>query len=287
MVPTTSTTTPSIYSSVKVAPKRSPVKNEAIGETPFCLNTEECPGERHYLKDCTKTESAKKKELYDYLRKKRKEKPTAAKVSGAIPESIVPGPDRYNGTLADVFPVVVNGDYGADHSALSETHLKLCANNGVFVNILPLQKPIEMRLAAEAAGSIVNKSFNHIFASRKARITTTIETSNDPLRLRNVECLVFKEEMTEVLLSRPLLQSIGFDLDKHLRDKKMFFMTLTTLTFVLIPITILPLYRCPKNLIRPILKLFFLGRLSKLMTLYPWKTIYFTKMMARLCRNPR
>ena len=62
------------------------------------------------------------------------------------------------------------------------------------------------------------------FAKQEARLSLTLETNHCPLRLTNFEWLVFAEPMPEIvsdnrmiLLSRTLLQAIGFDLDEHLK----------------------------------------------------------------------
>ena len=59
-----------------------------------------------------------------------------------------------------------------------------------------------MDLAAEGR----KESFK-LIADRKARITTTLITAEGPLRLRNAEYPLSKENMPEFLLSRPLLMS--------------------------------------------------------------------------------
>ena len=110
-------------------------------------------------------------------------------------------------------PVLVNGDYGADHSALSVTHLRALHDAGIFVRSLPLKEPVFVGLALDTQNSNEQSSFK---VEQKARVSTTIETLAGPLRFRNVEFLVFEEPMPEVLLSRPVLLSIGFDLEKHL-----------------------------------------------------------------------
>lgn len=53
-------------------------------------------------------------------------------------------------------------------------------------------------------------------ASRKARVSTTIHISEGPMRLRNIEYLVLEDNMDEILLSRLVLQSFGFNLDQNL-----------------------------------------------------------------------
>ena len=47
---------------------------------------------------------------------------------------------RMKAYLADKVPVIVNGDYGADHAALSGKHLEMCAGKGIYIQVLPLSK---------------------------------------------------------------------------------------------------------------------------------------------------
>lgn len=55
-----------------------------------------------------------------------------------------------------------------------------------------------------------------VLAHIKARISLPFNTLEGPLRLRNVEFLLFDEQIDELLLSRRLLLSIVFDLERHL-----------------------------------------------------------------------
>lgn len=50
----------------------------------------------------------------------------------------------------------------------------------------------------------------------KAFLSIKFNTPQGPLRLRNVGYLFLKQPMQEVLLSRPFLNSLGLDLEKHL-----------------------------------------------------------------------
>lgn len=180
---------------------------------PDCLNPK-CP-EKHYLKDCTNSTEEQKKEFLKTFRENRKlqSRTSRAGVSNADENQELkkaPRKGLFAGKLADVVKCTVNGDYGSDHAALCEQHLQELADAGVFVSVLPLPEPVRMGLAMES---------QEVFeAKRKARISTTIQTLAGPLRFRNLEFLVFNEDMPEVLLSRPLLQAIGFNLDKHLAD---------------------------------------------------------------------
>jgi len=105
----------------------------------------------------------------------------------------------------------VCGDYGADHAAISEHHLAQVAQENVFVPILQLPEPIFMDLAIEGCDEKLQAT-----ATKKARLSLTLQLPEGPMRMRNVEFIVFREKMPEVLMSRPLLVSMGFDLDRHL-----------------------------------------------------------------------
>ena len=46
---------------------------------------------------------------------------------------VQPGTGRYAGQLEDLFDVIINSDYGADHSSLSMQHIRACNELGVEV----------------------------------------------------------------------------------------------------------------------------------------------------------
>ena len=159
-----------------------------------CLN-EECKG-AHKLKDCPNTTPEKKKEIWEKIK--------AGKTSKSL--SVLASQNdgffatgRFRGKLADKVLVIVNGDYGADRAALSEDHVRACSEAGIFVQSLLLSTPIRVELALNASDPEKTQEYR---ADRKVRISTTIDTASGPLRFRNVEYLVFKESMPEVLLSR-------------------------------------------------------------------------------------
>ena len=57
-------------------------------------------------------------------------------------------------------------------------------------------------------------------ASRSVVLSITIflPVSNIPVRIRGIEFLITDQEMNEVLLGRPFLKAIGFNLHQHLRE---------------------------------------------------------------------
>ena len=185
-------------------------------EPPLCLNDRTCAGVRHFLRDCTKTAETKKRELLDAYHKTKSDG-ALRRFKNYYAEETAAGNTttesrgRIRAKLMDKVPVWVSGDYGADHAAISVSHVTQLAEVNCFVPLLPLLNPVSMELAASGD----HLTFT-ITANQKARITTTLLTPEGPFTLRNVEFLVFPDEIPEVLLSRPLLQSLGFNLDAHL-----------------------------------------------------------------------
>ena len=180
-------------------------------DPPDCLNPK-CPG-KHYLKDCPITPPEERQPLYDAYYNRKKKSPKALKASKvtSTPPSGIGNNGRFKARLADAVDVLVNGDYGADHAAISTQHLEQLADSGVYISTLPLKKPVLFEMAVSDTSTETRE------ARAKARISTTLMTYHGPFRLRNVEYLVFDGYMTEVLLSRPILQSLGFDLASHLK----------------------------------------------------------------------
>ena len=204
-----------------------PTKAKSEGETKKsqqkilkCLNPE-C-SEHHLLKHCKNTSSDKKKALFEQYKKTKvrfeeksskprsgqssneKKDPSQEKSTSGIKAVHLPPslPDGiYSSLLMDKVPVIANGDYGADHSVLSENHLQEFAKANIFVPTLPLIKPLPISLAITGD----DKEPLTFYARKKARLSLTLNTHVGPLRLRNVEFLVFNEKLPEVLLSRPVL----------------------------------------------------------------------------------
>lgn len=189
-----------------------PQQEKTAPVVPLCLNTQICK-ERHLLKDCTLTTPEKRRKL---LQEHYKNMPAKSRLNSILFDGADTVPTmhgRYNAKLADKIDVIVNGDTGADCCAISESHLQQCADQGIFVQVLPLALPVIVSLALGASHGQEEVRYE---AKKKARISTTLALPVGPLRLRNVEYLVFEQHMPEILLARPVLKSMGFDLDAHL-----------------------------------------------------------------------
>ena len=81
---------------------------------------------------------------------------------------------------------------------------------GVRVKVVQLDKQMQLQPALKISPEIP------FTASSTVKIDIRICLPCGPFRLRNVEFLITDQDMNEVLLGRPLLKCIDFDLDKHL-----------------------------------------------------------------------
>lgn len=112
-------------------------------------------------------------------------------------------------TLADTVDVVVSGDFEADYGALSKYQYDSCSETSVFVHLLP-PKNIHPALGAEDEDDLPTVS-----AKQMNCTSSILFTTDETLRLCDVEWPVFEEPMFEILLSRLLHRALGFDLDEH------------------------------------------------------------------------
>jgi hypothetical protein len=164
------------------------------------------------------SEEDKEKLLADYRSKKDREpgkkrsKLAAARAEHSQGSTADPTKGRYKVRLAECVEVVALGDYGADYSAISKDLLQQLTTTGYNVGMYQLPKPIKLAAYVKStrAGDI------EITADRMVRMNIVISLPCGPLRLRRVEFLVVDQEMDEVLLGRPLLATLGFDLTSHL-----------------------------------------------------------------------
>lgn len=181
-----------------------------------CLNPE-C-SEKHRLKDCKITDAIKKKELYNkYFESNKKNlKVLSKKADGLIEENTPnPGDGRYRVTLEGEVNAVALGDYGADVSVISEDVFKeICAKGEPEWE--HLNEPVVFELACSSKAETEDR----FKANKKTTLSILIHLpgSNLPVRLRGVEFHVCDSPMKEVLLGRPFLKAIGFDLQAHLES---------------------------------------------------------------------
>ena len=99
------------------------------------------------------------------------------------------------------------GDSGADESAIPRELLQ-DGNVQYQRSYEKLYKPLKVRT--------VTPDHPCLTAVGRGKFNITISLPCGPLRLRKVPFLVVEDKMDEVILGRPLLKSLGFDLDEHL-----------------------------------------------------------------------
>lgn len=93
---------------------------------------------------------------------------------------------------------------------------KKACHNVPVVSLEETTSPVKFSLAVKNT----NKAQEELVATNtlKLNIMIILPGSNIPVRIRDVTFLVFDQEMDVVLLGRPLLRSLGFDLKKHLES---------------------------------------------------------------------
>lgn len=106
------------------------------------------------------------------------------------------------------------GDSGADESVMPMRVLHALRQKGINPNVHRFETPVKLQQSIKSGENGSGESFT---ASMKVRIgSLQIKLPCGTLRLRNVDFWVTDQDMDEVLLGRPLLRCIGFDLDQHL-----------------------------------------------------------------------
>jgi len=182
--------------------------------TKDCLNPK-C-NEKHRLKDCKNTPADQKKALFDKFYEEAKKNKAAKALSSYTDASNLPDAEegRYRIFIEDNVVAVALGDYGADFSAISQDMAAKVLSSDPKVEFKKFDKPMELECAFKTDSSV------KFTASRSVALAITIVLpgSNIPVRIRGIEFIVVDQPMDEVLLGRPFLKAIGFDLNRHLEN---------------------------------------------------------------------
>lgn len=150
--------------------------------------------------------------LKQYRANKREERKQQNKISSL--KGNVPVDGRWEAKIGNVVKCIALGDIGADFSALPKSIIEQLESNGVTINLRPLDKKLSISAAIELPLSAP------ITTSATITNSITISLPCGPLRLKNVEFHVIDQNMDEVLLDRPLLRCLGFDLKAHVSKFK-------------------------------------------------------------------
>ena len=168
-----------------------------------CLNP--ACSEHHPLYRCTITSKEYAREL---LAKRRADLKRAKGLKSMRMPSAKGG--RYRCHIPGGITIIGLGDYGADNSAISSSLLKNMRSTGKKLQVTKLQKPMQL----QAAINLPDAAEFTVSSTILMDITLVLPCGN--LILRNVSFWVVDQDMDEIILGRPLLRCIGFDLDKAL-----------------------------------------------------------------------
>lgn len=158
----------------------------------------------HPIKDCDVTSDEEKARLLKtYCDSKKKVKSATLKRS--------PKKDcRWNAFLNDSLDVTSLGDFGADEPALPWNLVKKHQNAGETGDVESFDKPL-------ALSSAINSTNAKFSASAEGFFTITVFFPCGSLCLHKVEFLIVNQEMSKILLGRPLLKCRRNNLDSQIQ----------------------------------------------------------------------
>ena len=112
----------------------------------------------------------------------------------------------------------VLGDSGYDFNAISALTFSRVKETKSSLKAEPFEKLIELVGAFKT-----NKAKFSSSVKVKLAFTLYLPGTNIPVCVRGVEFIIVNDDMDEILLGRPFLKAIGFDLNEHLhRIHKLF-----------------------------------------------------------------
>ena len=198
----------------KISKKR---KKDSSAWTEACLNPE-CNG-IHMLRNCPNTSPEKKKEILKKRweeKKKRKaeekhKKAKSVRSSDNISRTSLADNGRFEIIFNDSIRDIALGDYGSDFNALSKSTFSLVQKSKPNILFEKFKSPVEL----VGAFKTENEKFTSSMTAT-LNITLILPGSKIRVRIRGVKFFIVDQEMDETLLSRSLLQSMGFNLREHL-----------------------------------------------------------------------
>ena len=110
------------------------------------------------------------------------------------------------------------GDYGSDINAIPDDIYQKVLQAEPSITVTTFEKPKSLSCAFKSDGQ--EDRILSFTASRSAKLNITIVLPGPgiPVRIRGVEFCVVDQPMDEVLIGRPFLNTIGFNLNDHLNN---------------------------------------------------------------------
>lgn len=175
----------------------------------------------HMLRDCPDTSEELKKKLLKQRwedkqnsKETKKQKTSAKSLKGpeeAEAMDIVADDGRFDIVINDKVRDVALGDYGSDFNAMPLSTFERVASGDASVVPEKFPCPVELIAAFKTETETFTSSMSALL-----NITLILRGSNIRVRIRGIKFHIVDQDMDEVLLSRPLLQAMGFNLTEHL-----------------------------------------------------------------------
>jgi hypothetical protein len=194
---------------------------QSARESPPCLNTKKCVGEKQYLSDCPHTErdeaivlSSEYKDKRDADKKKENLKTLGNNRASA---DIKYAQIAYLTAENLEVNVTVLADTGSDYSAILRSAVEDARKRGFPLKIEVLWEPNMLNMAIRGESDKQTCSAQEMLMS-----AVKITTPSGPLCMRGVRQIIVEEDMDHPLIEGPVLDEMGFVASQHLdfvRDK--------------------------------------------------------------------
>ena len=125
---------------------------------------------------------------------------------------------RYEIRFEDKVDAIVLGDYGSDINAVPVDTAAEVLKAEPGIKVKHLETPHSLSCAFISTGNEGKKLSFSASKSVKLNFVIALPGSNIPLRIRGFEFLIVDQPMVEVILGRPFLDKIGFNLTEHLYE---------------------------------------------------------------------
>lgn len=197
----------------KQAKKRKPAEAKGKKDSaPLCLNQEECPGERHYLKDCTKTsEDLKKTLLNEYKLKKEREKAQREskkkqRINAVLKNNLARDTTKF---FIQAQLVDAEADSGSAVTVCPSRLIQQLRSRGIALSVksIPLRS---YRIADNTQSVSVKQEVNVP--------KLTMLSAGNTVELANVR-MFLSDDVPLVLLGRALLNEMGFSFTDFLKRR--------------------------------------------------------------------
>lgn len=187
----------------------SPTPTPTRKQKPVCpYPPHKAKGLRHFLKDCRDCPKDQKDKLFEEFRASKKDTvKRTTEICGHDTGSSV----MFTATLDGKFRTTVCADIGSATTLMDTGTLDKMQKAGVDATVVKLDPPRNFEMAAKN----LDGSLTTITCTHAATIDTELHIRHgSALVLRNLRWLITPQVVDEPLLSRPLLEALGFDCHK-------------------------------------------------------------------------